>query len=84
MRRGTRRGGRQSRHVSESAGSLTVIGTGIRPQQLTPESRQALLEADDVLYLAAEPDGGSWLERLHPNARSLEGCYVEGAARRTA
>ena len=74
----------QSRHVSPQVGSLTVIGTGIRPQQLTPESLQPLLEADDLLYLAAEPAGGTWLERLHPNARSLEGCYVEGAARRAA
>jgi len=70
--------------VTQSTGSLTVIGTGIRPQQLTAESRQALVEADDVLYLTAEPGGGSWLERLHPNVRSLEDCYVEGAARRTA
>jgi uncharacterized protein YabN with tetrapyrrole methylase and pyrophosphatase domain len=70
--------------VTRNGGSLTVIGTGIRPQQLTPESRQALLEADDVLYLTAEPGGGSWLEQLHSNARSLEDCYVEGAARRTA
>ncbi|MGI9111579.1 MAG: SAM-dependent methyltransferase [Gaiellaceae bacterium] len=67
-----------------SGGSLTVIGTGIRPQHLTPESHQALLEADDLLYLAAEPEGGSWLEQLHPNARSLEDCYVEGEERRTA
>jgi uncharacterized protein YabN with tetrapyrrole methylase and pyrophosphatase domain len=70
--------------VIRNGGSLTVIGTGIRPQQLTPESRQALLEADDVLYLTAEPGGGSWLERLHPNARSLEECYVEGEERRLA
>ena len=74
----------QSREASTGGGSLTVIGTGIRPQQLTPESRQALLEADDLLYLAAEPGGGSWLERLHPNARSLEGCYVAGEERRSA
>lgn len=70
--------------MTRSGGSLTVIGTGIRPQQLTPESRHALLESDDLLYLAAEPGGGSWLERLHPNARSLEGCYVDGEERRTA
>jgi len=70
--------------VTQAGGSLTVIGTGIRPQQLTPESRHALLEADDVLYLAAEPEGGSWLERLHPNARSLDGCYVEGEERQKA
>jgi uncharacterized protein YabN with tetrapyrrole methylase and pyrophosphatase domain len=70
--------------VIPSGGSLTVIGTGIRPQHLTPESRHALLEADDLLYLAAEPEGGSWLERLHPNARSLDGRYVEGEERRSA
>jgi uncharacterized protein YabN with tetrapyrrole methylase and pyrophosphatase domain len=70
--------------VSLSGGSLTVIGTGIRPQHLTPESLVALREADDLLYLTAEPAGGGWLERLHANARSLDGCYVEGQPRRSA
>ena len=70
--------------MTQAGGSLTVIGTGIRPQQLTPESRHALLEADDLLYLTAEPGGGSWLEGLHPNARSLDGHYIEGEERRSA
>jgi len=61
-----------------SGGTLTVIGTGIRARHLTPESLDALRDSDELLYLAAEPDGGAWLERLHPNARSLEGCYAEG------
>ena len=64
--------------MSSSGGSLTVIGTGIRAQQLTPESLLALRESDELLYLASEPGGGAWLERLHANARSLEGCYAEG------
>ena len=61
-----------------------MIGTGIRALQLTPESLAALEEADDLLYLAAEPGGGAWLARLHPNARSLDGCYVEGEERQKA
>ncbi len=69
--------------MSSSSGSLTVIGTGIRPQQLTPESLAAVTNADDLLYLAAEPGDGGWLERLHPNARSLDSCYVEGKERRS-
>ena len=68
--------------MTGAEGSLTVIGTGIRARHLTPESLDAVREADDLLYLAAEPQGGEWLERLHPNARSLEGCYVEGKDRR--
>jgi len=70
--------------VSAPEGSLTVIGTGIRARQLTPESLDAVRQADDLLYLAAEPGGGSWLERLHPNARALDDFYVEGEERRTA
>ena len=70
--------------MNGGGGSLTVVGTGIRPQHLTPESQRALLDSDDLLYLAAEPGSCSWLERLHPNARSLDGCYVEGEERRKA
>lgn len=68
--------------MSSSSGSLTIIGTGIRARQLTPESLDALRTADDLLYVVAEPGGGSWLERLHPNARSLDDCYSEGEERR--
>ena len=43
-------------------GSLTVVGTGIRlGVQLTPEARAALLRADRVLHLGAEPLMRRWL-----------------------
>lgn len=64
------------------AGSLTVVGTGIElGVQVTPQARDALKRADEVLYLAAEPLTERWIERLNPNARSLVGFYEPGKNR---
>jgi precorrin-6B methylase 1 len=64
------------------AGSLTVVGTGIElAVQMTPQARDALECADEVLYLAAEPLTERWIERLNPNARSLVGFYEPGKKR---
>ncbi len=67
---------------SASGGSLTVVGTGIQlVQQLTPEARDALEQADEVLYVVADPVTGTWLESLNANARSLSHLYRPGPAR---
>jgi uncharacterized protein YabN with tetrapyrrole methylase and pyrophosphatase domain len=59
-------------------GSLTVVGIGITiGAHLTPESRQAIERADELLYLAADPVGSTWLAALHPNATSLEDLYEQ-------
>jgi len=63
-------------------GSLTVVGTGIRvPLQVTAEARSAIRDADEVLYLSAEPLAGVWIRRLNKSARSLGALYRPGEPR---
>src|SRR5262245_56518925 len=63
-------------------GSLTVVGTGIRlGVQVTPEARVAVLRADRVLYLGAEPLMRRWLATLRPDATSLHSLYATGKRR---
>ena len=65
------------------AGSLTVVGTGIRAGvQLTPEAREALVRADEVLFVVAEEVAEGFLRRLRPDARSLHDLYEPGLRRR--
>jgi hypothetical protein len=63
-------------------GSLTVVGTGIRfGVQFTPEARAALLRADRVLHLGADPLMRRWLSALRPDAESLQAFYAPGKER---
>jgi uncharacterized protein YabN with tetrapyrrole methylase and pyrophosphatase domain len=62
-------------------GSLTIIGTGIRAQHLTPEALAEIRAADALLYVAAEPHLATWLEKLHPRAESLKRHYDVGLDR---
>ena len=62
-------------------GSLTIIGTGIRAQHLTPEALAEIEAADELFYLAAEPVTAAWLDTLHPRASSLRRHYVAGRDR---
>jgi|SRR5471030_303738 len=64
-------------------GSLTVVGTGIAIGiHLTPQAREAIDAADDLLHLAADPLADDWLGGLHPNAVSLRSQYRLGEARK--
>src|SRR5919198_5833795 len=64
-------------------GSLTVVGTGIRcGVHFTPEARAALLGADRVLHLGADPLMREWLSALRPDATSLHSLYAPGKKRR--
>ena len=66
-------------------GSLTVVGTGIQlGTQLTAEARACLAQADEVLYLVADPPVMSLIERVNPNARSLHMHYTPGESRMRA
>jgi hypothetical protein len=57
-------------------GSLTVVGTGIRPPLHTStEAKLHIERADKVLYLFAEDVPSSWIERLNPSAQSLAPLY---------
>ncbi len=67
------------------AGSLTIVGTGIRlHRQTTPEAAAELAAADRVLFLVADALVGAWLVGLRPGAESLSSCFEEGVSRRAA
>lgn len=48
---------------------------------MTPEARAELEQADELLYVAADPAAATWLETLNPNARSLNELYRSGVTR---
>ncbi len=62
------------------SGSLTVVGSGIRPGlQLTREARVRIEHADIVLHLLAEAGPHPWLERLNPKTEALDPLYTLGS-----
>ena len=65
------------------AGSLVVIGTGIRTVgQLTIEAIAWMQEADSLLYVVADPVAEAVIKHLNPTgAVSLAGYYEEGKPR---
>ncbi|MFN8474706.1 MAG: SAM-dependent methyltransferase [Anaerolineae bacterium] len=70
-----------------SAGSLTVVGTGIRFYgQLTLEGRAAIEHADKVLFLVADPATFYWVRKLSLSAdpESLHGYYSTTTDRLTS
>ncbi len=71
------------RRSSGAPGSLVVAGSGIRlVQQLTPEAREALEHADEILFVVSDPVMADWLRSLNANARSLSTLYRPGLRRR--
>jgi uncharacterized protein YabN with tetrapyrrole methylase and pyrophosphatase domain len=63
--------------------SLAVVGTGIQlVRQLTPEARHELEQADELLYVAAEPAAAAFLTSFNPRARALSAHYRAGVPRR--
>ena len=52
-------------------GRLTVVGTGMRPSQLTPQARLALERAQKVFYLLPDPAAAGWIHALNGTAESL-------------
>jgi hypothetical protein len=48
---------------------------------LTVEAREQIEDADEVLYVAADPASSEWLASLNPRARSLARHYREGVPR---
>jgi uncharacterized protein YabN with tetrapyrrole methylase and pyrophosphatase domain len=50
--------------------------------QLTLAAKAELERADEVLFVAADPLTGLWLQQLNPNARSLNALYRSGRRRR--
>src|SRR2546423_1465368 len=65
------------------AGSLTVIGTGIRTVgQLTTEAIACMQEADELIHLVSDPIAEAVIKHLAPGREvSLHGFYGEGKQR---
>lgn len=65
-----------------AAGSLTVVGTGIRAiGQLTIEALAAMADAEALLHVIGEPIQEEALRIINPAAQELTGYYVEGLER---
>lgn len=61
------------------AGSLAIVGAGIRPGiHTTREAIARIEDADKVLYLLAEIAPTRWLEELNPSVESLDHAYRPG------
>jgi hypothetical protein len=61
------------------AGSLTIVGTGIKPGlQTTREARARIERADKVFYLLAELAPTAWLHRLNASAETTAQMYRPG------
>jgi len=59
-------------------GSLTIVGTGIRPPfQTTHEAIRCIEQADRVLYLLDEPTPARWIRDRNPSTTSLAHLYLE-------
>ncbi|GGP86530.1 SAM-dependent methyltransferase [Streptomyces melanogenes] len=68
--------------VAQKPGSLAVVGTGIRVVgQLTVEAIAWMKEADELVYLVADPIAEEVITQLNPKALSLRGYYGEGQGR---
>ncbi len=65
-----------------SAGSLIVVGTGIRTVgQMTMEAVAWIRQADRVLYVVGDPIAAAMIHTLNPRAESLSGLYADGKHR---
>lgn len=58
--------------------SLVVVGSGIKfLSHLTTEAKVHIEQADVVLYLVNEPLMKKWIEKVNPNAESLDTLYIK-------
>jgi hypothetical protein len=65
-------------------GSLTVVGTGIRLSQLTPEAHALIQSADKVLFLVSDPVTYTWITQANATAESLHIHYSPKKLRPTS
>lgn len=70
------------REATRQAGSLTVVGTGLRPGlQTTPEARAQITIANRVFYMVGESLAEGLVQDLAPEAEPLQRFYQEGRPR---
>ncbi len=62
-------------------GTLTVVGLGIRPSQLTLESVAAISSADVVFVVNNNLPGILQLQSMNKDVRELHYCYAQGKPR---
>jgi uncharacterized protein YabN with tetrapyrrole methylase and pyrophosphatase domain len=73
---------RTRRTPRTSAGSLTIVGTGVTmAAHITAEALAYITQAEKVLYLVTEPAMGIWLRDLNATAQTLDDLYAEGKPR---
>jgi hypothetical protein len=59
-----------------------VVGSGIKfALQTTEEALRVIRQAEEVLYLFADPVAAAWVKGLNPSAQSLEHLYALGKPR---
>ena len=64
-------------------GSLAVVGMGMTlGSHLTPLARSHIEQADVIFAGLSDNIVEQWLERMHPDVRSLQPYYQEGKSRR--
>jgi len=67
------------------AGSLVVVGTGIRAaRHTTLEAREEMRAAQKLFYLTTDPVSERWIRSTNASAESLAGCYRTGESRAIA
>lgn len=63
-------------------GKLACVGMGMTlGSHLTPLARSHIEQADVVFAGLSDGAVERWLERMHPDVRSLQPCYAEGKSR---
>lgn len=64
------------------AGSLACVGVGMMlGAHLTPRARSCIEQADVVFSAVSDGVVEQWLQKMHPDVRSLEPFYREGKSR---
>jgi uncharacterized protein YabN with tetrapyrrole methylase and pyrophosphatase domain len=66
-----------------AAGTLTIVGTGIRLSQLSTEARGYIEAADKLLFLVSDAVTYSWLTQVSAKAESLHTFYSADKPRKT-
>jgi uncharacterized protein YabN with tetrapyrrole methylase and pyrophosphatase domain len=68
--------------VSAPRGSIACVGLGMTlGSHLTPLARSHIEQADVVFAALSDGIVEMWLERMHPDVRSLQPYYAEGKSR---
>jgi hypothetical protein len=67
---------------THTAGSLVVVGTGIKlVGQVTLEAQAFIKQAEKVVYLVSNEAIAYWIATLNPSAESLHHYYADGKLR---